>query len=260
MKYEYFTDPCPHIYISELVPREIYDKIKFPEIKPIKNRRATKGIFRGDEFYSEHISSEGWKEFYQYFTSFETIKEIVNIFVNDIQRYNCRLQPDKIYFKDYVESFKEVLSNKIDDESDPNAIFTRFDFQAGDKTYPHKIHCDHPRRLVGGVLFFCDYREEKLEGGRLALYKDEEFGDDRVCHKPKLIKEILPIHNTGVIFLNCNVGFHGNTKITRLEGLRKWIYYSISSKRNIWEAKPMTVYARATHVRTKLRRTFKKIL
>ena len=39
MKYEYFSEPIPHLYISEVIPRDIYDKIKFPDISPVKNRR-----------------------------------------------------------------------------------------------------------------------------------------------------------------------------------------------------------------------------
>jgi len=239
MKYEYFTDPFPHCYISELVPRDIYDKINFPEtIQDEKNRRAVKGLFRDDEGYSDIISSDGWKDVHQYFTNPKTLKEIINLFSKDISKYNSNIQVDKIYFKDYLESYEEFLAGKIDDESDPNALFTKFDFQAGDITYEPKIHCDHLRRLIGGVLFFSDYREEKMEGGKFALYRDEEFNDDRVCHKPKLIKEFPAIHNTGALFLNSNQGFHGNTKITSIEGWRKWVYYSISSKRNIWTIKP----------------------
>ena len=239
MKYEYFTEPFPYCYISELVPRDIYDKINFPEtIQDGKNRRAVKGLFRDDEGYSDIISSDGWKEVYQYFTNPETLQEIVNLFSKDISKTNCMLQPDKIYFKDYFETYEDFLAGIIDDESDPNALFTKFDFQAGDITYEPKIHCDHQRRLIGGLFFFSDYREEKIQGGKFALYRDEEFNDDRVCHKPKLIKEFPAIHNTGALFLNSNKGFHGNTKITSIEGWRKWVYYSISSKRNIWTIKP----------------------
>lgn len=237
MKYEYFTEPFPHCYISEIVPRDIYDKITFPELSPIENRRATTGLFRGDEGYSDIISLDGWKQVHQYFTDPKTVKEIVNLFSKDLSKYNCKIQPDKIYPEDYFESSKAFLSAKIDNESDPNSLFTRFDFQAGDITYEPKMHCDHSRRLIGGVLFFSDYREEKIQGGNFALYEDEEFNDDRVCHKPKLIKEFPAIHNTGALFLNCNKGFHGNTEITSIEGWRKWVYYSISSKRNIWPSK-----------------------
>jgi hypothetical protein len=42
-----------------------------------------------------------------------------------------------------------------------------------------------------------------------------------------------------VLFLNSNAGFHGPTPIRRINGLRKWIYYSISSRRNIWQAAPL---------------------
>jgi len=237
MKYEYFPESFPYCYISEIVPRDIYDKINFPEISPVKNRRATKGLFSDDEGYSDIISSDGWKDVYQYFNNPKTIKEIVNLFSKHISKYDCNIQADKIYFSNYLESNEEFLLAKMDNESDPNALFTKFDFQAGDITYEPKIHTDHLRRLIGGVLFFSDYREEKMEGGKFAIYRDEEFNDDRICHKPKLIKEFPVIHNTGVLFLNSNDGFHGNTKITSIEGWRKWVYYSISSKRNIWATK-----------------------
>jgi len=245
MKYEYFSDPIPHLYFSELVPNDVYEKIKFPELEPTKNRRATRGLFKGEKNYSDIISSDGWKDVYQSFTDLKFVIEIINIFSKDISKHNCNLQLDKIHLIDYVESYKEVLSTQIDKESDPNALFLRFDFQAADKTYDKKVHCDHARRLFGGVLFFSDYREEKIEGGKFALYRDEEFKEDRFCHKPKIVKEFPVIHNTGVLFLNSNEGFHGATEITSIEGWRKWIYYSVSSKRNIWQSKPASTFSRA---------------
>lgn len=241
MKFEYFTDPIPYLYISEIVPKDIYDKIKFPDLKPGKDRRATRGLFRGDENYSEIMKSEGWRDVFQAFNFPDSIKKIVNLFSKDIKKYKCEVEVEKIYFKDYVESYEEVMKKKIDDKSDPNALFTRLDFQAADTTYDKKVHCDHVRRLIGGVLFFSDYKEEKLEGGKFAIYKDGKFNDDRICHEPILVKEIPVIHNTGALFLNSNEGFHGATEITSIEGWRKWIYYSISSKRNIWPSKTATI-------------------
>jgi hypothetical protein len=45
-------------------------------------------------------------------------------------------------------------------------------------------------------------------------------------------------HNQGVLFLNSNKGFHGPLPIRQIAGLRKWIYYSISSRRNVWKPSP----------------------
>ena len=73
-----------------------------------------------------------------------------------------------------------------------------------------------------------------IDGGSFGLFEDEKFANDRICHQPKLVKEYPIKHNTGVLFLNSNKGFHGPTPIKSSVGMRKWIYYSISSRRDIW--------------------------
>ena len=52
-------------------------------------------------------------------------------------------------------------------------------------------------------------------GGETALYRDRGFRNDRWCHDPELTALFTPRHNTGVIFLNSNTGFHGPRGIRR---------------------------------------------
>lgn len=100
--------------------------------------------------------------------------------------------------------------------------------------YRSFVHLDWARRIVGGILFLSDQDEEGLEGGELALYRDRGFRNDRWCHDPELVTMYPPRHNTGVIFLNSNAGFHGPRAISRLTGHRRWLYYTISSRLDVW--------------------------
>jgi hypothetical protein len=96
------------------------------------------------------------------------------------------------------------------------------------------VHLDWARRIVGGILYFSDAAEEGLDGGELAFFRDRDFRDDRWCHDPEQVVAFAPRHNTGVIFLNSNRGFHGPRAIRRLEGRRRWLYFTISSKLDVW--------------------------
>jgi hypothetical protein len=89
------------------------------------------------------------------------------------------------------------------------------------------------------VLFMTSAEDEGLEGGEFCLYYDRAFNNDRRCHNPQIAKVFRFHHNQGVLFLNSNAGFHGPNPIRKMMGMRKWIYFSISSQRNIWHPNPL---------------------
>jgi hypothetical protein len=139
----------------------------------------------------------------------------------------------------FVESRTEKEQATLGAGGDPNEIFTRLDFQSkGAGGYREFVHLDWARRIVGGILFFSDADEEGLVGGETAFYRDRAFRNDRWCHDPELVALFRPRHNTGMIFLNSNAGFHGPRRITALEGRRRWLYFTISSRVDIWPAAP----------------------
>ena len=93
--------------------------------------------------------------------------------------------------------------------------------------------------LFPGVVLPLHVFEERYRAlARDCLAGDREFGDDRWCHDPELTAQFAPRHNTGVIFLNSNRGFHGPRGIRRLAGRRRWLYFTISSRVDVWPALP----------------------
>ena len=156
-------------------------------------------------------------------------------FADDMRRHGCLVDPGRARLEPFAESREDKEREVLAGDADPNEVFTRLDFQSkGEGGYREFVHLDWARRIVGGILFFSDGRDEGLEGGELAFYRDRAFRNDRWCHDPELVATFPPRANTGVIFLNWNGAFHGPRAITRLRGRRRWLYYTISSRIDVW--------------------------
>lgn len=238
MQVEYFDSPTPHVFIPQLVTPEIYDRIRFPDIPIRPGGRIGRDIYYGEPEWAPLMTQPGWAEFSSTFMSEDFMRRMIDLFANDIRKHGCGIDPDKVYLLQRAESRIETETPLLSETDDPNALFFRFDLQAIGPTYDKKVHCDHLRRVIGGVLFMTSAEDEGLEGGEFALYSDLAFNNDRKCHRPRIEKTFPFRHNQGVLFLNSNSGFHGPTPINRISGLRKWIYFSISSRRNIWQRAP----------------------
>jgi hypothetical protein len=234
MHFTYFPEPIPHIYIDQLVDPEVYARARFPELAKKPDGRIGRDLYRGEDGYDDVIATPGWGDIRSYLTGPEFVSEVIKSFSGAMRSHGCLADPDRCHLQDYIEPRSEVQQRRLDHGLPPEVLFTRFDFQAADRNYRKYIHVDWPRRLIGGALFFCSAEEEGLEGGAFGLYEDRKFRNDRICHSPVLTRDFPIRHNTGVLFLNSNTGFHGPAPIRRIEGMRKWIYYSISSHVDIW--------------------------
>jgi hypothetical protein len=232
----YYHQPSPHIFIPQLIEPDLYAQISFPNLPERPMGRIGRDLYPGEPGWDELMTSPGWREFSSAFMSEAFIRRVIECFRDDIRRLGCAIDPARVYLDPYRETRQETETSLLSETYDPNALFARFDLQAIGQTYKKSVHCDWPRRVVGGVLFLTSAADEGLEGGEFALYSDLEFQNDRVCHQPKLEKVFPVRHNQGVLFLNSNSGFHGPTPIRKMAGMRKWIYYSISSRRNVWQA------------------------
>ena len=238
MRIEYFRSPTPHAVIQPLVAPEIYAQIRFPDIPPRPMGRIGRDIYFGEPEWAEVMMRPGWGALSATFVSEDFMRRLIGLFADDIRTHGCGIDPDRVYLAQRAENRDETQSQLVSESDDPNALFIRFDLQAIDATYDKGVHCDHLRRVIGGVLFLTSAEDEALEGGEFALYSDLAFKNDRQCHQPRVEKTFPFRHNQGVVFLNSNTGFHGPTPIRRMSGMRKWIYYSISSRRNIWKTAP----------------------
>lgn len=238
---QYLSEPTPHIYLDRVVSPEVYKQAVFPALEPQAGGRIGRDLYRGEDGFDELMASPGWSEIYRKLTSADFIAEVLKTFASDMSANGCLVDANKFYLEQYIEPRKEQKDEVLSTDYPPEALFYRFDLQAADSKYVKRVHVDWARRIVGGLFYFCSAEEEGMEGGALGFFKDEGFRNDRVCHKPTLAKEFPIRHNTGVLFLNCNTGFHAPLPIHRISGLRKWVYYSISSRRNIWPAERAAV-------------------
>jgi hypothetical protein len=234
--FTYFNAPSPHILIRSLIDPETFSQVKFPDISARPGGRIGHDIYPGEAGWAETMKAPGWKEISSKFLNKALICSLVELFAEDISRAGATIDPAKIYYEPYDETRAETQSPVLSTTHDPHSIFARFDLQAIGHTYSKGVHVDWPRRLFGGVLFMTSAEDEGMTGGEFGLYSDKQFANDRVCHSPYLEKEFPVIRNTGVVFLNSNTAFHGPKRITRISGLRRWVYFSVSSRRDIWVA------------------------
>jgi hypothetical protein len=237
---QYYRTPSPHAFIPKLIADNLYAEMRFPDIPQRPKGRTGRDIYFGEPEWSDLMALPGWKEFSSTYMSKDFVQRLIKLFAADIREQGCNIDPDKVYLAQRVETRDQTESPVLSETDDPNALFVRFDLQAIGPEYNKGAHCDWPRRIIGGVLFMTSAEDEGLEGGEFALYSDLAFKNDRTCHQPQAEKLFPVRHNQGVLFLNSNIGFHGPMPIRRMTGLRKWIYYSISSQRNVWKPMPLS--------------------
>ncbi|MEP6731455.1 MAG: 2OG-Fe(II) oxygenase [bacterium] len=240
MRYRYLAEPHPHLFVDEIVPPSVYAAMRFPDEHVMPG--ASWGITTGDAAYDTVLHDTAWRALHDELRGKHFVSAVLACFADDMRRANCLVDPDAAHLTTFVESREDKEARTLRADGDPNELFTRLDFQSkGAGGYREFVHLDWARRLIGGILFFSDADEEGLEGGELALFHDRDFRNDRWCHDPELTATFRPRHNTGVIFLNSNTGFHGPRAITALRGRRRWLYYTISSHLDVWPCTPRTV-------------------
>jgi hypothetical protein len=231
--YRYVDDPSPHLLIEEIVEPAVYQALRFPDEHLAPG--ASWGLTSDDLNYADVLRDPHWKALHDMLCGEAFVSMVLRAFGDDMRRAGCLVDPGRARLTPYVETRAEKEQAALATDGDPNDIFTRLDFQSkGAGGYREFVHLDWARRVIGGILFFSDADEEGLVGGETAFYRDRAFRNDRWCHAPELAALVRPRHNSGVIFLNSNSGFHGPRAITALRGRRRWLYFTISSRLNIW--------------------------
>ncbi|WP_265518827.1 hypothetical protein [Nitratireductor luteus] len=232
--FEYYSDPLPHLVADAMLPKPVFEKVRFPDVPVVPGVRTGRMIAIGETLWDDVMAQPGWSELKQQFLGEEFVLDVLKRFAPDLRARGCLVDPERAYLDGFVENNELSKASKLTDCDDPNALFVRFDFQAGRDTYAKNVHCDLSRRVVGGVLFFSSATEQGMEGGEFALFRDLKFADDRRCHEPKVEKTFPAEGNKAVLFLNGNDGFHGPLPIKSIAGERQWIYYAISSHCDVW--------------------------
>lgn len=232
MKFRLVDEPHPHLVVEEIVDPELYRQLRFPDDRIERSRDW--GLTRTDPAYAEVMADPAWARTRAEVTSEATVRAVIDAFAPYMVGAGCRVDPAHAHLVDFVETREQKAQPVLDRHGDPNALFTRFDFQSKAEEYGPFVHLDWDRRIVGSVLFFSDADEEGLVGGELAFYRDAGFKNDRYCHAPEVVARFPARHNTGLIFLNTNASFHGPTTIEHIAGRRRWVNFNISSRVDIW--------------------------
>ena len=226
-------DPLPHLVIDEIVAPDAYARMRFPD--DLIDDGASWGITASDPEYQQVLQDPDWRALHDELRGERFVGGVLGAFADDLRQAGCLVQADAARLVAFTETRDQKEAAVLAQDVDPAEVYTRMDFQSkGQGGYREFVHLDWARRIVGGILFFSDAGEEGLEGGELALYRDRAFANDRWCHDPELVCQFTPRANTGVIFLNSNAGFHGPRAIRRLAGRRRWLYFTISSRVDVW--------------------------
>jgi hypothetical protein len=233
MRFRYVAAPHPHLAVDEIIAPHAYASLRFPD--QLIGAGQAWGLTATDPQYA--FEDPAWRAVRDELCSELFVMSVLREFSGDMSRAGCRVDPTRARLVPFVETREEKELSTLPGNWNPNELFTRLDFQSkGAGTYREFIHLDWARRIVGGILFFSDADEEGLDGGELAFYRDRDFRDDRWCHDAELVAQFRPRANTGIIFLNWNGAFHGPRAIKRLRGRRRWLYYTISSRADVWVA------------------------
>jgi hypothetical protein len=224
-------EPFPHLVVDEVVAPDVYAGLEFPD--DLVHEGAW-GLTATDDGYRVALE-RGWDAIVGQLRSEPFVMRVIEAFADDLAAAGCLVDAERAHVVEFDESRNEKEQRVLHTDGDPNALFTRVDFQSkGAGGYRDFVHLDWDRRVVGGILFFSGSDDEGLVGGELALYRDRGLQNDRWCHDPELAAAYAPAHNTGVLFLNENRAFHGPRRIERLAGRRRWLYFAISSFVDVW--------------------------
>jgi hypothetical protein len=236
MNHTYYREPSPHAHIPELISPPAFQNLTFPFLEKRMLGRTGWDLLPGEPKWRDLMQLPGWHELSAAFLCESTLRWVLDLFAADMRRLHCLVDPDKAYLEPFLEPPEDLQRETISSTADPNALFFRFDVHETPRSDWQFVHCDWPRRVVGGMLFLSDANEQGMTGGEFGLFTDDDFRDDRVSRRPVLAKAFKFVANQGVLFLNANTAFHGPLSIRSMSGFRRWVYFSISSRRDVWPA------------------------
>jgi len=256
------TAPFPHLAGGPFLQPDLYARLlaEYPDDHYFELQQR-RGARTGRDFYSSRPdfqafldSSPAWRSFYEFVNSAQFVDYTVGLFRGQLERFGCRVDPNKAHFESYDEPAGDMQWGKITHWSKSirrrlgllstaraNELFTRFDIEQGTSGYGKPVHCDIENRLASLVLFFCDADELAMDGGDLRVNEHREQKPlTRYERHPdemdtRVVRELRPRHNLGVLFLCSNNSYHSVTPIRSSKGYRKFIYLNVSSRADtIW--------------------------
>lgn len=220
--------PFPHLLHHHFIQPEIYEQLRRSFPKCPRNTGPTGySLYWGDKSYQKLLDREpAWKALFNCFhsqTFIDWARERFSPWWSQlgctIDLANARYVP---YCEDRIDKERPALRRV---ELEPDELWVRMDIYQGHVGYARVPHVDHRRRLLSMLIYFCDQRENQMEGGELLLHDAARVPAARV----------VPQHNLMVAFPCAAQSHHSVTPIQSLATPRNYIQVQISSSVEIWD-------------------------
>jgi hypothetical protein len=222
--------PSPHVVLDQLFPEELYRRAcgAFPALDARADGRAGRDLLPGDPGYDVTVAQIPWSDVCGYLASPAFVGTLLEGFRPTMTEHRCLVDLDSYRLTPFVEPRALLQSPTLDlGDDDQNSLFTRIDFQESGPGYRRGIHCDHRRRIISGIVFFSDAIAQAMKGGEFVLHGP-------VGHEHPATISVAPRHNRAVFFLSSATSFHEAAQLESCRGTRRWLYYAISSKADVW--------------------------
>lgn len=220
-------DPFPYIYIPQVLPWDLYEKLEaeYPE-QHVTGKRTTgfKTIrYRQHEFDYENVVSNTWREFVNYNTSKEFKDELIKVFSDGIIKHYNHL---------YTKYTTADVSPRMKPTKDSIKMELQFVCNATDQVQIRTPHVDEARELFA-CLFYFKKPEDKIADGGLNIYKnisDKQWrrkkGREAVLEDIDVVDYIPYQRNAMICFLNTVDSLHGVTPRENPTSIRRYINIS----------------------------------
>ena len=224
------TNPFPYIYIPEVLPWDLYERLEaeYPEQHCTKGQTHGFGTMRymQHEFDYENVVTPLWRDFAAYHTSKEYKDELIRAFRVPM----TDLYPKGRFAEDlYTKYIRSDVSPRRAPVGSTVRMELQFVMNAIDHKHIRTPHVDQSKELFA-CLFYFKKPEDKGEDGGLNIYRNTAgkqwrrvTGREAVPEDIKAVDHIPYKRNTMVCFLNSVDSLHGVTPRNNPSHIRRYV-------------------------------------
>lgn len=223
------TDPFPYIYIPEVLPWDLYEKLEaeYPEQHLTKGRTHGFGTMRYQQHeFDDNIVTPLWKAFAQYHTSKEYKDELIRAFREPM----TQLYPKGRFAEDlYTKYIRSDVSPRKAPIGGSVRMELQFVMNAIDHKHIRTPHVDQSKELFACLFYFKKPEDTKEDGG-LNVYRNTAgkqwrrvTGREAVADDIEVVDHVPYKRNTMVCFLNSVDSLHGVTPRDNPTHIRRYV-------------------------------------
>jgi hypothetical protein len=107
MQLEYCSAPSPHLVIPQVLPPELYARLRFPHLDEAPRGRTGRDLFPGEPGWAQTMAQPGWAQLGETMLGEDFIKRVIGLFADDIRARGALIDPNRVYLDPYVETREE---------------------------------------------------------------------------------------------------------------------------------------------------------